>query len=149
MAPRHLNIFLSSPGDVADERTYARQIIDEELAKKPAFRGKFTFDAVSWDDPNAPVPLEATITPQAEVNRQLPRPSACGIVILWARMGTSLPKEFGCTTEEEQRFLVDRGIDAIGFRFRGACWSPAMSAVRKVGSRTPTDVVDPTRSLGK
>lgn len=97
MAPRHLNIFLSSPGDVADERTYARQIIDDELAKKPAFRGKFTFDAVSWDDPNAPVPMEATITPQAAVNRQLPRPSACDIVIviLWARMGTPLPDEFG------------------------------------------------------
>lgn len=97
MAPRHLNIFLSSPGDVADERTYARQIIDDELPKKPAFRGKFTFDAVSWDDPNAPVPLEATITPQAAVNRQLPRPAACDIVIviLWARMGTPLPDEFG------------------------------------------------------
>lgn len=97
MAPQHLKIFLSSPGDVADERTYARQIIDEELPKKPAFRGKFTFDAVSWDDPNAPVPLEATITPQVAVNRQLPRPSACDIVIviLWARMGTPLPDEFG------------------------------------------------------
>lgn len=97
MAPRHINIFLSSPGDVADERTYARQIIDDELPKKPMFRGRLTFDAVSWDDPNAPVPLDATITPQAAVNRQLPRPSECDIVIviLWARMGTQLPDAFG------------------------------------------------------
>ena len=97
MAPQHLIIFLSSPGDVADERTYARQIIDEELPKKPVFRGKFTLDAVSWDDPNAPVPLEATVTPQAAVNRKLPKPSQCDIVIviLWARMGTQLPEEFG------------------------------------------------------
>lgn len=38
-APLHLRIFISSPGDVGDERRLARQIIDA-LPREPAYRGK-------------------------------------------------------------------------------------------------------------
>lgn len=92
----HLRIFLSSPGDVADERTFAQQVIEQELPKDPFLREKITCEVVRWDDPNAPVTMPATLTPQEAVNRGLAKPSVCDvvIVILWSRMGTPLPDTY-------------------------------------------------------
>ena len=88
-----VRIFLSSPGDVADERTSARQLIDGELPKLPSFRGRLELELIAWDDPAAQIPMLATETPQESVNAARPRPATCDIVIviLWARMGTPLP----------------------------------------------------------
>jgi hypothetical protein len=88
----HLRFFLSSPGDVADERTFAQQVIEQELPKDPLLRGQITCEAMRWDDPNAPVTMPATLTPQEAVNRGLAKPSECDavIVILWSRLGTPL-----------------------------------------------------------
>jgi hypothetical protein len=87
-----LRIFLSSPGDVAAERTIARELIEGELAKRPAYRG-LKLEVIAWDDPNAHIPMLANETPQASVNAARPRPATCDIVIviLWSRMGTPLP----------------------------------------------------------
>ena len=89
----HLRFFLSSPGDVADERTFAQQVIEQELPKDPLLRGQITCEAMRWDDPNAPVAMPATLTPQEAVNRGLAKPSECDavLVILWSRLGTPLP----------------------------------------------------------
>jgi tetratricopeptide (TPR) repeat protein len=54
---RHLRVFLSSPGDVIDERGLALHLLKEELAYESPFRGRVTFDVVSWDDPAAPTPM--------------------------------------------------------------------------------------------
>src|SRR5512132_2998668 len=69
-----VRIFLSSPGDVAEERTLARQLM-------------------AWDNQAAQIPMLATETPQESVNAARPRPATCDIVIvvLWSRMGTPLP----------------------------------------------------------
>jgi hypothetical protein len=93
--PPHLRVFLSSPGDVADERGLARRLLKEELAYERQFRDRVTFDVVSWDDPAAPTPMLATLPPQEAVNRGLPKPSECDVVvvILWSRMGTPLPAD--------------------------------------------------------
>jgi hypothetical protein len=88
-----IRVFLSSPGDVADERALARHLLKDELPSDPLLlRGYVTFDVVSWDDPAAPIPMDAAITPQEAVNRFGPKPSECDVVvvILWARMGTYL-----------------------------------------------------------
>lgn len=92
----HLRFFLSSPGDVADERTFAQQVIEEELPKDPLLRGRITCEAMRWDDPNAPVSMPATLTPQEAVNQGLAKPSECDVVILilWSRFGTPLPEEY-------------------------------------------------------
>ena len=45
--PLHLRVFLSSPGDVADERALARRVLKDELPYDPFLRGQVTFDAVS------------------------------------------------------------------------------------------------------
>jgi hypothetical protein len=88
-----VRIFLSSPGDVAEERTAARQLIDAELPKLPHFRERVRLELIAKDDPAAQIPMLATETPQASVNAVRPRPATCDIVIviLWSRMGTPLP----------------------------------------------------------
>jgi hypothetical protein len=92
----HLRIFVSSPGDVADERSFAQQVIEQELPRDPLLRSRITCEAMRWDDPSAPVAMPATLTPQEAVDRGLIKPSQCDavIVILWSRMGTPLPATY-------------------------------------------------------
>jgi hypothetical protein len=88
-------VFLASPSDVTEERDRARKVI-EELPHRPAFVGRVTLRAVSWDDARAPVPMRAADPPQASLMKDLPPPSACDLtfVILWSRMGTALSPDF-------------------------------------------------------
>ena len=94
--PVHLRFFISSPGDVARERTLAQEVVEQEIPKDPLLRGQLTCEAVRWDDPAAPAAMPAALTPQEAVNRGLPKPSQCDVVvlILWSRMGTPLPDAF-------------------------------------------------------
>ena len=82
-----VRIFLSSPGDAADERKIARELIEGELQKHPSYR-HLKLVAIAWDHPDARIPMLANETPQELVNNARPRPSTCDvvIVILWARM---------------------------------------------------------------
>src|ERR1700722_10673554 len=90
--PLIVNVFLSSPGDVPEEREAARDLLKTELQYDPLLRGKVMLDVTSWDDPAAPSPMLPTRTPQASVNRFLRRPGQCHIVvaILAGRLGTPL-----------------------------------------------------------
>lgn len=87
---RQIRIFLSSPGDVPEERAIARRLIKEVLPVDPFIRGKVNLDIVSWDDPDAPASLPAHLPPQVALERGLPAPSDCDIVLvlLWSRIGT-------------------------------------------------------------
>jgi hypothetical protein len=93
--PRTLRVFISSPGDVADERSLARQLLKQELPYDPLVRGEIAFDVISYDDPAAPIPVPASSSPQEAVNHFGPRPSECDIVvvILWSRIGTPLDQK--------------------------------------------------------
>jgi len=90
-----IRIFLSSPGDVADERRAARLVI-ERLRTDPLLRGQVDLDPIDWSDPDSATPMLATMTPQEAINRGLAKPSESDIVIVifWARMGTPLPPEY-------------------------------------------------------
>ena len=90
--PQHLRVFLASPGDVSDERAMVRRLLKDELPYDPLLRGLVTFDVVSWDDPAAPTPMPARLSPQEAVIRFNVRPAKCDIVIvvLWSRLGTHL-----------------------------------------------------------
>jgi HEAT repeat protein len=83
---------VSSPGDVGEERAIVHELLDRELKYDPAFRGKLSFEVVSWDNPISPTPMTARLTPQEAVNRFRAKPSDCDvvIVILWSRLGTHL-----------------------------------------------------------
>lgn len=91
--PLHLRIFLSSPGDVIEERRLARELIKQVLPVSNWLRNRVTFDLVSWDDPHSSIPLPAHLTPQMAIKQGLKSPSECDIVIvvLWSRFGTPLP----------------------------------------------------------
>jgi hypothetical protein len=93
-APVHFRVFLSSPGDLPDERSLARKVLNN-LPSQPFIRNRATLQVLSWDDPNARTPLYANLTPQAALMRQMTRPGECDIVvtILWSRMGTPLPED--------------------------------------------------------
>jgi oligoendopeptidase F len=93
--PQLIRVFLSSPGDVADERALARRLLKEKLPYDPFLRGHVSFEVVSWDDPASPTPMPATVTPQEAVNRFGRRPSECDVVVvvLWSRLGTHLDLE--------------------------------------------------------
>lgn len=88
-----LRIFLSSPGDVAEECQLARDAI-AELQREPQFQ-QVKLEPVSWDDPQGRTPLVAQLDPQTAVERGIPKPSECDVVvgIFWARMGSPLPAD--------------------------------------------------------
>jgi hypothetical protein len=96
MSQLHLRVFISSPADVDIERALARELIAQALPAESFIRGRVTFEAVTWDDPHATVAMPAQMTPHQAIERGLPRPSECDVVvvILWSRMGTPLPDEF-------------------------------------------------------
>ena len=78
-ALRTIRIFISSPGDVAEERLLARRLIGRLDAQ---FGGALQFEAILWER----FPLVAT----ASFQEQLQKPSDADIVIvvLWSRLGT-------------------------------------------------------------
>jgi len=87
-----LKVFLSSPGDVAEERRIAMETM-RALEDSPLLRERVNLQVIAWDDPAASAPLDARETPQASVNRWAGRPADCDltIAILWSRLGTPLP----------------------------------------------------------
>jgi len=86
-----LRVFLASPGDVADERRLAAELI-EQLPRLPELRGRLRVDLIAWDKPGAGAPLLATMNPQEALAAGRPRPSECQVVvvILGWRLGRPL-----------------------------------------------------------
>jgi hypothetical protein len=91
---KFIRVFLSSPGDVTEERKVALEVI-ELLPNHPAFREKVAFRVIAWDKPGAGTPMRATLTPQEAINKGLPQPSECDIVVVifWSRIGTPFTSE--------------------------------------------------------
>ncbi|TVR20270.1 MAG: hypothetical protein EA396_10895, partial [Anaerolineaceae bacterium] len=92
----YLNIFLSSPGDVPEERAIARKIM-KRLPNRYGFKGRVALNIIAWEDPESGTAMEATLTPQEAIKRGLPLPSQCDIVIviLWSRLGTPFTDDDG------------------------------------------------------
>jgi hypothetical protein len=78
-----LQFFISSPGDVFEERELATRVI-ERLQNE--YAGRIVLQPVFWEHE----PLVAT----ANFQEQIVRPSDTDVVIaiLWSRLGTRLPK---------------------------------------------------------
>jgi hypothetical protein len=118
--PQHLRVFLASPGDVSDERAMVRRLLKDELPYDPLLRGLVTFDVVSWDDPAAPTPMPARLSPQEAVIRFNVRPAKCDIVIvvLWSRLGTHLDLTRLCKASGEPY------LSGTEWEYEDACDSP-------------------------
>src|SRR5262245_27980366 len=85
----HIRIFLSSPGDVTDERDQVEVVINE-INTESEFRESVSLRLFRWDDPSVVLPMPADETPQKSVDIYMTKPSACDlvVVIFWSRMGT-------------------------------------------------------------
>jgi tetratricopeptide (TPR) repeat protein len=86
-----LKIFLSSPGDVAEERALA-EIVFRRLADEVA--DAVRLNVVIWE--------HEPLFGHTGFQQQIERPSQCDLVvsILWSRLGTRLPSDFAPTEGE-------------------------------------------------
>ncbi len=85
MAGETLRIFISSPGDVGQERVIAGRVIERLQGE---FAAATTLEPVLWEHE----PTRAT----GHFQEQIVLPSETDIVIciLWSRLGTRLPEDF-------------------------------------------------------
>lgn len=116
-----IRIFISSPGDVFEERTLAQRVIERVQAE---FTGRAVLEPIFWEHE----PLLATDTFQTQISK--PSEADVMVAILWSRLGTRLPKDF--TRKDGSRY--DSGTefefeDAVeGFRANG---KPQLLVYRK------------------
>ncbi len=82
---RKLTFFISSPGDVYEERTLAQRVMDRLQSE---FAGRAVLEPVFWEHE----PLLATDTFQTQISK--PSDADVMVAILWSRLGTRLPKQF-------------------------------------------------------
>ncbi|MFN8531603.1 MAG: HEAT repeat domain-containing protein [Anaerolineae bacterium] len=92
---RLIQVFVSSPGDVADERALCHEVISG-LMRDPSIRQSVYLEPIAWDRPGSGATMLASLSPQDAINDGLPSPSECDIVIviLWSRMGTDLKSPY-------------------------------------------------------
>ncbi len=116
-----LIIFVSSPGDVVEERIIARRTIDR-LADR--FQQLVHLEPVFWEHE----PLLASETFQTQIVD--PAEADILICILWSRLGTRLPREItrpdGSTYASGTEYEFERALE--GYRRRG---QPELSVYRK------------------
>ncbi len=136
--PKTLRIFISSPGDVPDERLRAALVIDK-LAQD--YRRYFSFEVIRWEHE----PLLAS----GHFQDALDPPSKADIVvlILWSRLGTPLPEK---TAVREYHGIDGRApVTGTEWEFEDALRSarehkaPDLLAFRNT-SPAPVDPRDPT-----
>jgi tetratricopeptide (TPR) repeat protein len=117
-----LTFFISSPGDVFEERAIASRVIERLQSE---YIGRVVLEPVLWEHE----PLVATATFQA----QIVKPSETDVVIsiLWSRLGTKLPEQFrradGSRYESGTEYEFEEAIE--GFRRNG---KPDLLVYRKI-----------------
>ncbi|HUG97622.1 MAG TPA: tetratricopeptide repeat protein [Gammaproteobacteria bacterium] len=116
-----IRIFISSPGDVFEERTLAQRVIERVQAE---FAGRAVLEPVFWEHE----PLLATDTFQTQITK--PSDADIMVAILWSRLGTRLPKDFtrkdGSRYESGTEFEFEDAVE--GFREHG---KPQLLVYRK------------------
>ncbi len=107
-----LRFFISSPGDVFEERALAGRVIERLQSE---YIGKVVLESVLWEHE----PLLATATFQTQIVK--PSDTDVVIAILWARLGTPLPAQFtradGSRYESGTEYEFEEAI--AGFRANG------------------------------
>lgn len=85
VSPFRIRLFISSPGDLTEERIVCEEVI-RELA--PDFLAAVTLEPIIWED----LPLTA----EAAFQDQIPLPAECDIVVLmlWSRLGSRLHSQY-------------------------------------------------------
>ena len=78
-----IRIFISSPGDVAEERQKAREVV---ASLQPRYAGRFRLVSVLWED----MPLQMDLSFQQGIDLALSKEHGIDIavLILWSRLGS-------------------------------------------------------------
>ena len=132
---RKLQFFISSPGDVCEERALASRVIERLQSE---YMGRAALETVLWEHE----PLVATSTFQV----QLVKPSETDVVIsiLWSRLGTRLPAQFtradGSRYESGTEYEFEEAM--AGFRRNG---KPDLLVYRRIAP--PSVRLDDERDL--
>ena len=127
LRPKLVRIFISSPSDVAEERRVAAELIEQELAKRAAFRDWLKLDPFCHNDPHSDTPFLADRPAQASVDQRLRSGDAEIVVaILWARMGTPVRDLtdankilYQSGTEQEVANALEAGREVLVYFRRG------------------------------
>jgi len=84
-----LKIFISSPGDVREQRDIAEQVLTDLLNTR-TYRDSVSFQIIRWDKPQLGTRMRARRAPQDAINDGVPRPRSCDLVVvmLWSRLGS-------------------------------------------------------------
>ncbi len=116
-----LDIFISSPGDVIEERALANRAIERLQSE---YAGRIVLQPVLWEHE----PLLATANFQEQIVQ--PSDTEVFIAILWSRLGTPLPKGYeradGSRYDSGTEYEFEEAIE--GFRKNG---KPEMLVYRK------------------
>jgi WD40 repeat protein len=107
-ALRTLRIFISSPGDVHEERDRARQVI-EGLRRR--YARKFVLKPVLWED--LPLQLTATFQEGVEVVLSQDHGIDIAVFILWSRLGSALGPSIKTSDGRQYRSGTEREFDLM------------------------------------
>lgn len=103
-----ISIFISSPGDVAEERELSKKIIERLQGE---YSGRVVLKPIYWEHE----PLLATQSFQEQITR--PSQTDIVITILWSRLGTRLPAQFtksdGSRYESGTEFEFEDAIESF------------------------------------
>lgn len=127
---KKLRIFVSSPGDVVEERVVTRRVLERVSA---VYGDRIEIEPVFWEHE----PLRAS----GSFQEQIPQPADCDVVlmILWSRLGTRLPANLtrpdGSRYASGTEFEFENALEA--WRARGV---PDLLVYRKTARPfTPLD----------
>jgi hypothetical protein len=128
---RRIRVFVSSPGDVAEERDIVLSVVNR-LNLNPLIGSKIEIEPVAWERPSSHLPLADRAMPHESIDRKV-LPSDCElvVVILWARMGPPLDAEW--VKPEPFRYLHGTEWEARYLSGTEYQWVDAMQAAAQCG----------------
>ena len=103
-----VRIFISSPGDVAEERERARAVIAQ---LQPRYAGRLALEPVLWED----LPLQADTSFQGGIDMVLSEEQGIDIAvfILWSRLGSPLGASVRRPDGSQYRSGTEREFDLM------------------------------------
>lgn len=102
---KSLRIFISSPGDVLEERERAKDVV-QSLRRR--YARKFTLVPVVWED----LPLEPDMSFQQGIDLFLSNPGVdVAVFVLWSRLGSPLGATIRKADGSACRFGTEREYD--------------------------------------
>jgi WD40 repeat protein len=143
LEPRTVRIFISSPGDVAEERQKAQQVV-AELGRR--YAGRLALKPILWED----LPLMADMSFQQGIEMVLDAHGGIDVAvfILWSRLGSPLGKTIRKADGSEYRSGTEREWDLMrAARAESLMHSPPKDARPRILAYVRDDDTGFTRSM--